>query len=44
MPVLDDDGAGGDPALFETFLNNPVHEALAVCLEYRPAVDISIVG
>ena len=44
MPVLDDDGAGGDPALFEAFLNNPVHEALAVCLEYRPAVDISIVG
>ena len=41
MPKLDSDG---DPALFEAFLNNPVHEALAVCLEYRPAVDISIVG
>ncbi len=43
MPTLDLE-AGDDPTLFEAFLNNPVHDALAVCLEYRPAVDISVLG
>jgi len=31
-----------DEALIEKFKNNPVHDALAVCGELRPSVDISV--
>jgi ketol-acid reductoisomerase len=43
LPLID---AGGpvDQGLFETFLANDIHEALAACSELRPSVDISIVG
>ncbi|GAA5168653.1 hypothetical protein GCM10023321_63080 [Pseudonocardia eucalypti] len=37
------DGAGGgDPALVEAFLANPVHEALAAAAKLRPPVDIAV--
>ena len=31
-----------DETPFQSFLNHPVHEALAVCSELRPSVDISV--
>ncbi|GAB3946169.1 hypothetical protein GCM10029976_073260 [Kribbella albertanoniae] len=31
-----------DPKAIESFLHNPVHEALAVAAELRPSVDISV--
>lgn len=33
-----------DELVLESFRNNPVHQALAVCATMRPAVDISVVG
>ncbi|MGI8551029.1 MAG: ketol-acid reductoisomerase [Dehalococcoidia bacterium] len=38
-----DRGAGSDEQLFERFLNNDIHQVLAVCAELRPPVDISII-
>ena len=37
-----DAGVPVDEALIEKFKNNPVHDALAVCGELRPSVDISV--
>ncbi|CAM9895758.1 unnamed protein product [Hapterophycus canaliculatus] len=36
-----DDGAAVDEGLMSKFLENPVHDAIRVCSELRPAVDIS---
>eukprot|EP00633_Aureoumbra_lagunensis_P007057 CAMPEP_0197306774 /NCGR_PEP_ID=MMETSP0891-20130614/4004_1 /TAXON_ID=44058 ORGANISM="Aureoumbra lagunensis, Strain CCMP1510" /NCGR_SAMPLE_ID=MMETSP0891 /ASSEMBLY_ACC=CAM_ASM_000534 /LENGTH=533 /DNA_ID=CAMNT_0042789481 /DNA_START=36 /DNA_END=1637 /DNA_ORIENTATION=- len=36
-----DSGATLDESLIDDFLNNPVHDAVAVCAELRPPVDIS---
>ncbi|MDM8520505.1 hypothetical protein QUF64_10690 [Anaerolineales bacterium HSG6] len=33
-----------DEELFDDFINNNIHQVLAVCSEMRPAVDISLVG
>ncbi|CAK0786694.1 hypothetical protein CVIRNUC_009908 [Coccomyxa viridis] len=33
-----------DPEVFSEFLRHPVHEALAMCAEMRPPVDISVGG
>jgi ketol-acid reductoisomerase len=33
-----------DEELIDSFLNNNIHQALAVCAELRPPVDISVVG
>ncbi|GIX05925.1 MAG: hypothetical protein KatS3mg115_0328 [Candidatus Poribacteria bacterium] len=32
-----------DESPFEAFLSHPVHQALAVCAELRPPVDIAVV-
>jgi hypothetical protein len=37
-------GAAVDDGLFEAFMANEIHEALAACSRLRPSVDISIVG
>lgn len=42
--VAIDTGAKADSAVFSKFLDHPVHDALAVCAELRPPVDISLVG
>ncbi|GAB3752809.1 ketol-acid reductoisomerase [Microlunatus parietis] len=39
LPGLD---RPADPALIKGFLDNPVHEALAVAAKLRPSVDISV--
>ena len=36
-------GTAPDESLFESFLKNDIHPALAVCAELRPAVDIAVV-
>ena len=33
-----------DPEVFAAFLGEPVHEAMKVCSEMRPSVDISVGG
>lgn len=33
-----------DEVLIDNFVNNNIHQALAVCAELRPPVDISVVG
>jgi len=33
----------GNEALFDQFLNHSIHDALAVCAELKPSVDISLV-
>jgi ketol-acid reductoisomerase len=38
-----DEGAPADETLFQRFLDNDIHQVLAVCAELRPPVDISIV-
>ena len=37
-------GAAEDEHLFDAFLNNEMHAVLATCSEFRPPVDISILG
>ena len=39
-----DDDVQVDEVLFDEFINNDVHDALAVCAELRPPVDISVTG
>jgi ketol-acid reductoisomerase len=39
-----DEGTQVDEALFDDFIHNDVHQALAVCAEMRPPVDISLFG
>lgn len=39
-----DDGNQLDEELIDNFVNNNIHQALAVCAELRPPVDISVVG
>jgi len=41
--ALDGDG-GGDEMLFDPFMHHPVHAAMKVCADLRPAVDISLFG
>lgn len=36
------DKEGGDNAHFAQFLSHPIHQAIAVCAELRPTVDISV--
>jgi len=36
-----DNGVAVDKSLIEKFMSNPVHEAVKVCGEFRPSVDIS---
>ena len=38
------DSGDVDPEVFGTFLGEKVHEAMAVCSEMRPSVDISVGG
>ena len=33
-----------DESLFDDFVNNDIHQVLAVCAELRPSVDISVFG
>jgi ketol-acid reductoisomerase len=40
--VAIDDGKPGNPALIDAFKKNIIHDALAVCAELRPSVDISV--
>jgi ketol-acid reductoisomerase len=40
--VAIDDGKAGNPALVDAFKKNLIHDALAVCAELRPSVDISV--
>ena len=39
-----DSGVQVDEELFDAFIDNNIHQVLAVCAELRPPVDISIVG
>src|SRR5689334_17167903 len=39
-----DNGNQVDEELMDDFLHNNIHQALAVCAELRPSVDISVVG
>jgi len=39
-----DEGTQVDEELFDNFVNNNVHQVLAVCAELRPSVDISVQG
>lgn len=43
FPALDDEVAV-DHELFERFLNNDIHDALARCATLRPPVDIAVLG
>ena len=43
FPAIDA-GAPEDQPLFDAFLNNEMHAVLATCSEFRPPVDISILG
>jgi ketol-acid reductoisomerase len=40
--VAIDRGEPADDALFEQFLNNPIHDVLAECSKLRPPVDIAV--
>ncbi len=42
--VAVDAGQAADPEIIERFKTHPVHEAMAVCTQLRPSVDISVVG
>ncbi len=37
-----DEGVQVDEALFDNFMDNDIHQVLAVCAELRPSVDISV--
>ncbi len=37
-----DSGAPADEDIFNKFMNNPIHEVIAVCAELRPSVDIKV--
>ncbi|MBX3011790.1 MAG: hypothetical protein KF832_09810 [Caldilineaceae bacterium] len=39
-----DQGNQVDEELFDSFVNNSIHQVLAVCAEMRPSVDIALVG
>jgi ketol-acid reductoisomerase len=39
-----DQGVQVDEELFDGFMNNDIHQVLAVCAELRPSVDISVMG
>jgi ketol-acid reductoisomerase len=39
-----DQGNQVDEELFDNFVNNNIHQVLAVCAEMRPSVDIAVVG
>ncbi|MCB0084414.1 MAG: hypothetical protein KDE47_25915 [Caldilineaceae bacterium] len=39
-----DQGNQVDEELFEDFINNDIHQVLAVCAQMRPSVDIALVG
>lgn len=39
-----DQGAQVDEALFDNFVHSDIHQALAVCAQLRPSVDISLMG
>jgi len=39
-----DQGNQVDEELFDEFMNNDIHQVLAVCAEMRPSVDIALVG
>jgi len=39
-----DEGTQVDEELFDDFMNNDIHQVLAVCAEMRPSVDIALVG
>ena len=39
-----DQGNQVDEELFDNFMNNNIHQVLAVCAEMRPSVDISLFG
>jgi ketol-acid reductoisomerase len=39
-----DQGNQVDEELFDNFMNNNIHQVLAVCAEMRPSVDIALVG
>ncbi|MEZ4732204.1 MAG: hypothetical protein R3E79_34230 [Caldilineaceae bacterium] len=43
FPALDQ-GNQVDEELFDNFMNNSIHQVLAVCAEMRPSVDIALVG
>jgi ketol-acid reductoisomerase len=43
FPAIDA-GAPEDKRLFDAFLDNEMHAVLATCSEFRPPVDISILG
>jgi ketol-acid reductoisomerase len=43
LPLIDR-GAAADEQLIDAFLSNDMHQVLATCSEFRPPVDISIVG
>jgi ketol-acid reductoisomerase len=43
FPALDEE-APVDLELFERFLNNDIHDALAKCATLRPSVDIAVLG
>jgi ketol-acid reductoisomerase len=43
LPLIDG-GDAFDEGLFDAFVTNDIHEALAACSRLRPSVDISIVG
>ncbi len=43
FPALDG-GATSDEQLFNAFMENDIHSVLAKCSEFRPPVDISILG
>ncbi len=41
FPLIDANGTPDD-SLFQAFLDNDIHEALARCSEFRPSVDIAV--
>jgi ketol-acid reductoisomerase len=43
FPAIDA-GAPEDKRLFDAFLTNEMHAVLATCSEFRPPVDIAILG
>jgi ketol-acid reductoisomerase len=43
LPLIDS-GAPADPQLLDAFLANDIHGVMATCSEFRPSVDISILG
>ncbi len=39
-----DEGVQVDEDQFDSFINNDIHQVLAVCSELRPSVDVSVMG